>query len=154
MKIVITSLAIALSLSANAQNIVKPPMQPPPAVELQLPDAPSPPPVPNIPPLPKAASAPEATQVPTTNELNDDYKLFLKKNPMIRSLSWTKTAVIVRLKNGKEERYTINDENSMRQAINKYGELPVAPPPPPVAPPLPPLAPPPPPKEPRKNGNI
>jgi hypothetical protein len=64
----------------------------------------------------------------------NDYKAYLKRNPAVRSIGWTKESLIVRLKSGKEEIYTIEDDKSINEAVEKYGELPEAPPPPPPLP--------------------
>jgi len=71
--------------------------------------------------------------------ISEDYEAFLKRNPSVKSLSWTTNEVIVNLKSGKQERYNTADEKSIKDAEAKYGKLPMAPPPPP--PPLPPPVP-------------
>jgi hypothetical protein len=142
-QIAITSLAVALGLSASAQENVKPlmPNAPPIPPVVKSFDLPLPPEAPLPPELPAQFAEATWAPVPTTEELSDDYKEFLKRNPTVRSLGWTKKSVIVKLKNGKEEQYDLSNEEIRNQAENKYGEFPPPPPPPPVAPPPPPKAP-------------
>ena len=155
-KIAITSFTFWLSFTVFAQEEIKPPkppMAPGPTVEKsdvppqpptaplpickvakvpQLPAAPTPP----IPPPVNTTGVPPAPEVPPTSFdefIDDDYKLFLKKNPAVLSLRWTKNSMIVRLKNGKEESYNLSDEKSVKEVEQKYGELPIPPPPPPPA---------------------
>jgi hypothetical protein len=139
-KIAITSLASILALTVSAQQQVKPPAEPGLVKAVSTPtDAPLPP-SPTVPPVPpfdmvdEVPPAPDAPPIYYKEDIPDDYKLFLKKNPTIRSLGWTNKSVIIRLKTGKEERYTLADEKSMKEVESKYGELPEAPPPPPPLP--------------------
>jgi hypothetical protein len=43
-------------------------------------------------------------------------------------VGWQKDAIVVKLKNGKSERYLLNEKGIM-EAESKYGKLPVIPPP-------------------------
>ncbi len=132
-KILVASLIFAMAGSALAQEEAlppKPPKPPKPTVEKLKefpppPDAPPPPP-----PAPPVLSEEEVGLLP------DDYQDFLSRNPSVGSLRWNKEAVWVMLKNGKEERFLLND-SGIKQFKAKYGKLPTAPPPPPP-PPLPP----------------
>jgi len=111
------------------------------ALSAQTKEAPPPP------PTPPATSEPSEPPPPPPSPDKDDHDEFLKRNSCVKSLSWTeKNELIVRLKSGKEEKYNLADDKSVKEAESKYGKLPAAPPPPP----LPPPAPPPPPKPPKK----
>lgn len=70
-----------------------------------------------------------------------DFSEFKKRNPSVKSVSWKSNPfrMIVRLKNGAEEVYNLENEAEKAKAEQKYGILPEAPPPPP--PPAPAAAP-------------
>jgi hypothetical protein len=163
-KIIITGFAFCLAFTLSAQEVKAPKPPSPPKATIAAAIAPAPPmplEVPNlpvktgtfllppeapVPPLPPNAElnvgsqSEEAPVAPYDEFIYDDYKTFLKRNPTLRALGWTESVVIVKLKNGKEERYRLQDEKSMNVAEDKYGEFPLAPPPPPkvIAPPPPP----------------
>ncbi|MDB5193729.1 MAG: hypothetical protein JWQ96_3292 [Segetibacter sp.] len=124
-KILINGLALSLAVAASAQDEAKLPKPPKPPVE-KLTDVPPPPP-----------EAPRVSMASPIGKIPAEYSMFLKEKPTVRSLSWNYESVIIRFKSGKEERYTLSDKVSMKEAEAKYGELPAAPPPPPL-PPLPP----------------
>lgn len=67
-----------------------------------------------------------------------NYKAFLRRNPSVKSIAWAKQekapTAIIRLKNGKLERYRLLDAMEMQAASAKYGRLPAPPPPVPVKP--------------------
>ncbi len=129
----VVGLALAVTVTASAQNKKKeppPPPEPPQPPAVVVHEIPPPPPPP--PPLPLQEDFP------------DDYKAFLKRNPSVKSLGWTfQNELIIRLKSGKEERYQLNEKASRAAAEAKYGQFPAAPPPPPKppVPPKPPRAP-------------
>jgi hypothetical protein len=136
-KIIMAGLAFVIAGAASAQKEVmppKPPKAPKPPVE-NVKETPPPPP-----PAPAAPDAPPPPPAPVNAvQLKDDYKVFLKRNPSVKSLGWTKkNEMIVRLKSGKEEKYSLDDEKTIKEVEAKYGQLPVAPPPPPLPPPPPP----------------
>ncbi len=135
------SLAFMMFSAVSAQKEAvppKPPKAPTPPVE-RLKDIPPPPPPAPLPPdAPPPPSAPPILSVEQLDLLPDDYQAFLSRNPSVGSLRWNKEAVWVMLKDGKEERYLLNEEG-VKQAEAKYGQLPVAPPPPPPLPPPPPM---------------
>ena len=64
-------------------------------------------------------------------------KEFLKRNPEVKSVSWTlkneegQNLMFIHRKDGKMEEYNLADQKELDKAVAKYGELPVAPPPPP-----------------------
>jgi hypothetical protein len=126
-KIVITSLSFGVVLAVSAQKELRPANPPKPSIPpierlVEIP------PVPEVPPPPPPPAFFEENNVPT------DHKLFLKRNPSVRSVGWSKETIIIRLKSGEQERYNIADEKSLKVAEKKYGSLPVAPPPPPPTP--------------------
>lgn len=112
-------LTASVSFAQQKKQPPPPPAPPPPTVNLDK-FVPPPPP----PPPPKAP-AKERMDLPK------DYQAFLKRNPTVKSLSWSENKVHVNLKSGKEEVYNLNDTEEMQDLKEKYGELPVAPPPPP-----------------------
>jgi hypothetical protein len=137
-KIIMACLAFVMVGAASAQKEAtppKPPKAPKPPVE-KLKEIPPPPP-PAPPDAPPPPPAPPVIPVEELNLLPDDYQAFLSRNPSVGSLRWNKEAVWVMLKDGKEERYLLN-EAGIKEAEAKYGQLPVAPPPPPPLPPPPP----------------
>ncbi|HXI01030.1 MAG TPA: TonB family protein [Sphingobacteriaceae bacterium] len=78
----------------------------------------------------------------------DDYKSFLKRNPTVKELAWqiNPYRVIVYLKNGKSEIYTMDKPREKQNSLSKYGDFPYPPPPPPTVnrlelPPPPPMPP-------------
>jgi hypothetical protein len=89
----------------------------------------------SIPPPPPPVSAVE-NLTPPPPSINDDYMLFLKRNPSVKSLGWLAngSSVRIRLKSGKEELYNLNSEKEIAVLNRKYGRLPIAPPPPPRLP--------------------
>ena len=132
----ITGAAIMLMLSASAQTTKReaPPKPPKSSIE-KVKDAlpPPPPPPPSEPPPPPAPPSPGKDM-----QLPADYEAFLKKNATVSELHWNRNnEMIVVLKSGEKEKYRLNDKTSKRAAIDKYGELPAAPPPPPPPPPVP-----------------
>ena len=164
-KIAITVFSFCLAFTISGQEVKSPKPPLPPKTPIDVAIAPAPPAPPEDPTFPnKAGSFPLPPEVPAlplspTSDLSvaslieeapgalydeyidDDLRTFLKRNPSVRSLNWTENAVIIKLKNGKEERYLLHDKKSMNEAEEKYGEFPLAPPPPPKV-----IAPPPPPK--------
>lgn len=70
--------------------------------------------------------------------LPSDYKDFLKRNKDVRSLNWSNdnNNVTVNLNDGTSETYLLWVSESKQRAIDKYGALPIAPPPPPSARPV------------------
>lgn len=66
------------------------------------------------------------------NNLPEDYKAFLKRNPVVQHLDWTNTSVKVILKSGKIETYNRINKESLAVVEKKYGPLPTVPPPPPM----------------------
>jgi hypothetical protein len=124
----ITSLAFTLVLAVSAQEQVKPPAKPKftkAAIPAEPPEAPDAVPAPPISPLEKSnevpppPDAPLTPQTPPVEKINvvppaadappppidggipEDHKAFLKRNPSVRSLGWTKEFFIVRLKTGQ-----------------------------------------------------
>lgn len=62
------------------------------------------------------------------NQSDEYYKLFLRRNPQIKTLVWTtQPSVTVLLKNGNKEVYDLNKDGQIKKAEVKYGELPAAP---------------------------
>jgi TonB-dependent SusC/RagA subfamily outer membrane receptor len=67
----------------------------------------------------------------------DFMKEFLKRNPDIKSVSWTlkneegQNLMFIHRKDGKMEEYNLANQKDLDKAVAKYGEIPVAPPPPP-----------------------
>ena len=139
-KIIMAGLAFMMVGAASAQKEAAPPQPPkPPKPPIEnskeIPPPPPPAPLPPDPPPPPAPPILSAEQIET---LPNDYQAFLSRNPSVGSLRWNKEAVWVMLKDGKEERYLLNEEG-IKQAEAKYGQLPVVPPPPPPLPPPPPM---------------
>ena len=63
-----------------------------------------------------------------------DVSSFLKKNPSIANVGWKSDQVIVvHLKNGSTEIYSLDGVHQRQAFENKYGAAPIAPPPPPPA---------------------
>ncbi len=76
----------------------------------------------------------EITTKPTLNTDNSGYQVFLERNKDVKSCSWKynpRMTIIIELKNGTSETYDLSNESSEKRAIDKYGALPIAPPPPP-----------------------
>ena len=97
-----------------------------------------PPPVADVkevpPPPPSKPKAPPKIQVEHfSSPGNADYQAFLKRNSAVKGLGWSENKVRIRLKSGKEEVYELNNAGQMQELKNKYGELPVPPPPPKVS---------------------
>jgi hypothetical protein len=94
------------------------------------------PPPPPAPPPPKVNNEKFRFPPPIVypDGLPDDYKAFLKRNPTVKSLGWSENKVHIHLKSGKEEVYNLNNEAEALKLENKYGGLPMSPPPPPKAP--------------------
>lgn len=66
--------------------------------------------------------------IPPSSETTE----FLKKNPSVHNLRWSnKEKIIVFLKDGKTEKYNLEDENEKKMFVEKYGLPPTPPPPPP-----------------------
>jgi hypothetical protein len=136
---------VAFALNAAAQSKKKdpppPPKAPKPPIEVvdvlpPPPPPPAPPPPPPPPPMPRELSDEEIANLP------DDYRNFLNRNPTVGSVHWNNGAIFIVPKQGKVERYVLNEKGT-REAEAKYGKLPQAPPPPPEppTPPAPPKAP-------------
>jgi|SRR5215212_7023811 len=117
----LVTFAIVTASVSFAQQKKQPPPPPasPPKVNLEKFVPPPPPP-----------KAPEKQKT----DLPKDYKAFLKHNPTVKNLAWSQNKVHVYLKSGKEEIYNLDDTEQMRMLKDKYGDLPVAPPPPPQPP--------------------
>src|SRR5687767_10710163 len=102
-KLMITACAVTVSILAVSQNVPEPKV--PPLVFKQVPIAPVSPAAPLALVPPSEVNLPlHEAPIPESFEetISDDYKAFLKKNPSVRSLGWTKTSVIVKLKSGKD----------------------------------------------------
>lgn len=128
---------LAVVASAQSRKQPPPPPKPPtPPAAMTKDIPPPPPPPPSEPPAPPAPPPPDMTGNETT-DLPADYQDFLARNPSVGSLHWKANAVVIALKKGGQERYSL-DEKGIEQAEAKYGKLPVAPPPPPK-PPKPPV---------------
>jgi hypothetical protein len=119
--ILVAVAAFAVS-AAFAQKKEKLPPPPPPPAIVNVKDVPPPPPPPKI-KLEKFVSPDNA-----------DYQAFLKRNPTVKRIGWSKNKVRIHLKSGKEEVYDMNKEEEVKNLKDKYGELPAPPPPPPVPP--------------------
>jgi hypothetical protein len=136
-KVFLTSLMFNLVFFASAQE-GKPPKPVAPAepvVEKAIEVIP-----PGLPLLSPAPPPPVPRMPPAIKELlRDEHSMFLKRNPGVSSVYWDNDSVIIRRKSGKEERYNLADENSMKAATEKYGDIPEAPPPPPPPHPMPPI---------------
>jgi hypothetical protein len=112
------SVAIA---QAKDKRIPPPPPQAPPPPHVEAPKFIPPPP-------PPAPPAPEA-------ELPEDYKAFLQRNPNVKNLGWYKNNTVrIELESGKSEMYDLNNKTEAQKLKDKYGDLPIAPPPPPKKP--------------------
>lgn len=63
-----------------------------------------------------------------------EFKDFKKRNPSVQSVSWMSNPyrVVIRLKDGTQETYNLENEAEKEKAVQKYGGLPEAPPPPPA----------------------
>lgn len=61
------------------------------------------------------------------------FEEFKKRNPLVESVSWMSEPyrMIIRLKNGQEETYNLENTADMKKVIRKYGGIPASPPPPP-----------------------
>ncbi|SIQ55778.1 M56 family metallopeptidase [Pontibacter lucknowensis] len=69
----------------------------------------------------------EATQAQT--EPIDEYAAFYARNPEVSKVSWRSNGkIVVALKSGAEEVYTLGNKQSMASAELKYGGMPSAPP--------------------------
>ena len=84
------------------------------------------------PPPPPPPAVSNSSSVQRVVDLRNDYEAFLKRNPEVKRLSWSKDRVRVYLKNGKQEAYEFSNAEQMKQLENKFGELPPPPPPPPA----------------------
>lgn len=68
------------------------------------------------------------------------YNTFIKRNPSVKSMAWSRDSAsyipvaIIHLKNGKTERYHLNNREEMQKAQERYGRFPSPPPPPPPSP--------------------
>ena len=113
--------AFAGSVSFAQQKQTKPP-PPPPKVNVDKFVPPPPPPK-------------QPSKVKTSNAASSKkpgYQEFLKRNPTVKRLTWAReNKVHIYLKSGKQETYDLKKENDVQAVKNKYGELPIAPPPPP-----------------------
>jgi hypothetical protein len=117
-KTVVMALALLTASASFAQQKKQPPPPPPPPqVKLATPPAP-----------------PKVTREQLPSSGNTDYQAFLKANPTVKSLGWSRDKVHVHLKSGKDETYNLHHEADMLNLHNKYGELPAPPPPPPPPP--------------------
>ena len=58
------------------------------------------------------------------------YKLFLKRNPKIKDMYWSKAGITIELKDGKKEIYDLKNQDEIKKAEVKYGRLPSLAPPP------------------------
>lgn len=105
---------VSLSFAQQKQKQSPPPPAPPAVMDVR--EVPPPPPPPKAPDVPK------------------DYQVFLKRNPTVKALGWSKNKVHIHLKSGTEEVYRLDDKQQMQQLQNKYGKLLIAPPPPPEPP--------------------
>jgi hypothetical protein len=125
-KSILVAVAAFAASAALAQKKEKlhPPPPPPPAIVNVKDVPPAPPPPPKI-KVEKFVSPDNA-----------DYQAFLKRNPTVKRIGWSKNKVRIHLKSGKEEVYDMNKEEEVKNLKDKYGELP-APPPPPPPPPAP-----------------
>lgn len=109
--VIIIAIAIVFVSEAEAQK-QPPPLPPPPPVTVY-----------------------KATNPPAKNA-------FLKNNPAATDIYWEKKdLLVVKLKDGKVEKYNIADSGSKQSFVDKFGDVPAFPPPPPPPPPLPPQAP-------------
>lgn len=101
-------------------------------------------PTPKAPPPPPVVTVdvvePPPPPVPVSED--DEYEKFMKRNPIVKRIAWSKDDVRIYLKSGKVERYNLAVDAEVKEAARKYGALPAAPPPPPapVDPPPPPTA--------------
>lgn len=61
-------------------------------------------------------------------------KSFMRRNKDVSNVSWNHQhkTMEIKLKDGTEEKYILNNQTSMRRAEAKYGKLPIPAPPPPV----------------------
>lgn len=104
----------ASTILAQDKKVTDPPPPPPPKIEKK-----------KIPPPPKVDI--EKFSAPTP-----EYKNFLERNPTVKKLGWgMDNSVRVYLKDGKEEKYKLNDKEEAERLEDKYGKLPPAPPSPP-----------------------
>ena len=135
--ILVAGFSVAM-MAASAQTVGKeePPKPPPPPKPLmkkmkELP--PPPPPPPDAPPPPDVAPPPP----PDVNgvQLPNGFNEFMKRNKDVQNVHWKNNEIFLRLKSGKEERYDLNDAQSVKAAEAKYGALPQPPPPPAPKPP-------------------
>ena len=112
-------LSVCLVTAQTKSRTVPPP--PPPSVPLiveTIEAPPPPPPVPRVPPKPI---------------LPKEYIYFLKRNPAVLDISWSKNnRVHILLKTGKKEVYNLNNSEEVKKLEVKYGKLPPPPPGPPV----------------------
>ena len=65
-------------------------------------------------------------KAPVINENGKQCREFSKRNPSVRLVWQENNTVVVKLKNGKKEIYTLNDKDQKRKVIEKYGPLPPA----------------------------
>lgn len=65
-----------------------------------------------------------------------DFDEFMKRNPSVNGVGWMSEPhrMIVKLKNGGEERYNLENAADREKLVQKYGGIPASPPPPPPAP--------------------
>ncbi|WP_026763085.1 M56/M15 family metallopeptidase [Sediminibacterium salmoneum] len=76
---------------------------------------------------------------PIQEEDNNDrsgIKSFMRRNKDVSNVSWNHQykTMEIKLKDGTEEKYILNNQTSMRRAEAKYGKLPIPAPPPPPTP--------------------
>lgn len=80
------------------------------------------------PPPPKPPKVNLTKFIPPNSETKD----FLKKNPSVLNLGWSNAEkIIIQLKDGKTEKYNLEDGNQKKLFVDKYGLPPTPPPPPP-----------------------
>ena len=75
---------------------------------------------------------------PNSQNINPHVKMdeFLKNNPTVADIYWEKkNLVVVKLKNGKAEKYNVANGDEKKSFVDKYGDVPTFLPPPPPPPP-------------------
>lgn len=118
--LVIALLAGSVTFAQEKKTKQPPPPPPPKIVDVKEVHPPPPPPPP-----------PKVVMERFSSPGNADYQAFLKRNPTVKGIGWSKDKVRIHLKSGKQEVYRLNNEEDVKKIENKYGELPAPPPPPP-----------------------
>ena len=90
--------------------------------------------LPSAPPQAPVTTSPSSSQLGIEKYASNEE--FLKRNPSIQYVDWSKAPVkiVIKLKDGTIENYDLTNPESRKKAQYKYGSIQIAPPPPPPGP--------------------